>query len=81
LHESHPAWLRRTSDSSRTGICPRRAVHGRSETLLAVGELIEEIIDRLDSDGVAEDDELRTLVAMLRGAVFQMLNDAGATGD
>ena len=43
--------------------------------------MIEEIIDRRDSDGVAEDDELRTLVAMLRGSVFQMLNDAGATGD
>jgi len=51
----------------------------RSETLLAVAELIEEIIDRLDADGMAEDDELRTLVAMLRGSVFQMLNDAGAT--
>jgi hypothetical protein len=31
------------------------------------------------ADGIAEDDELRTLVAMLRGSVFQMLNDAGAT--
>jgi hypothetical protein len=58
-----------------------RPVNGPSETLLAVAELIEEIIDRLDADGIAEDDEFRTLVAMLRGTAFQMLNDAGATGD
>jgi len=43
--------------------------------------VIEEIIDRRDSDGVAEDDELRTLVAMLRGSVFQMLGETGATDD
>jgi hypothetical protein len=54
-------------------------VNGRSETLLAVAALIEEIIDRLDADAIAEGDELRTLVAMLRGSVFQMLNDAGVT--
>jgi hypothetical protein len=56
-------------------------VDQRTETLLAVAELIEEIIVRLDADGVAEEDELRTLVAMLRGSVFEMLNDAGATAD
>jgi hypothetical protein len=37
------------------------------------------IIDRLDADAIGETDELHTLVAMLRGSVFQMLNDAGAT--
>jgi len=34
----------------------------RSDTLLAVAHLVE-IIDRLDADEIAEDDEPRTLVA------------------
>ena len=51
----------------------------RTETLRAVAELVEDIIDRIDADGIDEDDELRTLVAMFRASVFQMLDETGAT--
>src|SRR5215217_1990704 len=49
---------RANADQSRVCV----AVNRRSETLLAVAELIEEIIDRLDADGVAEDRAARRCV-------------------
>ena len=47
----------------------------------AVAELVEDIIDRMNADGIDEDDELRTLVAIFRASVFQMLDETGATED